>query len=68
MDALDPRGYPKLTLKQKDRLLRQVAVYFAAMDWFRSGHQARDFAYPGEQLELFSRMGKLGHDDDQSKP
>jgi hypothetical protein len=53
-----PRRYPRLTPAQKDHMLREVALYFAAMDWIRSGHQARTFAYRGEQLDLFAHSAE----------
>jgi hypothetical protein len=30
-----------------------MLVKLAAIDWIRSGHQARAFVYQGEQLEWF---------------
>jgi hypothetical protein len=55
-----PRPYPRLTAAQKEHMLREVRLYFAAMAWCRAGHPARTFVYQGEQLELFA--------DDKEKP
>jgi hypothetical protein len=52
MYHVDPRPYPRLSAEQKNRLLRQVAWYLAAMAPYQSGQQ-RLVVSTGEQLELF---------------
>jgi hypothetical protein len=59
-DSDTPRRYPRLSAVQMDRVCDEVRLYFAAIDWVRSGHQARDFAYPGAQLALFSHRDVPG--------
>ena len=53
MYHLDPRPYPRLSPEQKERILRQVAEYFTAMEHYQSG-QHRPATSAGEQLDLFS--------------
>jgi hypothetical protein len=61
MYILDPRPYPRLTAEQMDRLLPQVALYFALQDRFRATQHGA-VATEGEQLELFSD-GEEGQGD-----
>jgi hypothetical protein len=52
MPQVDPRPYPRLAPEQIDRVLREVARYFALMDRYRT-RQHGLLAPKGEQLELF---------------
>ena len=52
MYQLDPRPYLRLTPEQRDRVLREVALYLEIMEQYRSG-QRGPLATKGEQLELF---------------
>lgn len=61
MYHLDSRPYPRLSAEQMDRLLPQVAQYFALQDRFRAAQHGA-VATKGEQLELFSD-GKEGQGD-----
>jgi hypothetical protein len=53
MPQVDPRPYPRLAPEQIDRVLHEVARYFAIMDRDRPGQHGR-LAPKGEQFELFS--------------